>query len=82
MEEINLTMKQAGLSMETDREQFAMALKTWRIRTGLTQQELGERWGISRYTIIRVEKAANVTWRTTYRLFNLLAGELRKEAQQ
>lgn len=82
MEEIKLTMKQNGLSMETDREQFAMALKTWRIREGLTQEELGTRWGISRYTIMRMEGAKNVTWRTTYRLFNLLAGELRKEAQK
>lgn len=82
MEEIKLTMKQSGLSMETDREQFAMALKTWRIREGLTQDDLGKRWGMSRYTIMRVEGAKDVTWRTTYRLFNLLAEELRKEAQK
>lgn len=81
MEEIKLTMRQCGLSMETDREKFAMALKTWRIREGLSQEQLGDRWGVSRYTIINVERAKSVSWATTYKLFNWLAEELRKEGQ-
>lgn len=81
MEEIKLTIKQAGLNMETDTQKFAMALKTWRIRQGLTQQQLADRWGCSRYTIINVERAKSVSWVTTYKLFNWLAEELRKEGQ-
>lgn len=72
-------IKQVGLSMEIDREQFAVELKTWRIRQGLTQEELGERWGMSRYTILRVEKAKPCNWQTAYRLFAKLSQEMRKE---
>lgn len=81
MEKITLTMQQSGLGMETDREQFAVTLKTWRIRQGLTQQQLAERWGISRYTVINVERAKDVSWVTTYKMFNRLAEELREEGK-
>lgn len=76
---ITIEMKRDGLEMVTDREQFAMALKTWRIRQGLTQAQLGKRWGISRYTIMDAERARPLTWRSVYRMFNQLAEELRKE---
>lgn len=72
-------IKQVGLSVEMDRTQFAVELKTWRIRQGLTQQQLGERWGMSRYTILRVEKAKPCNWQTAYRLFAKLSQEMRKE---
>lgn len=74
-------MKPQGLSMEVDKEQFALALKTWRLRAGLTQREVGERWGCSRFTILRAESAKNITWEMAYRLFARLSEELRKEAQ-
>lgn len=76
-----MEMKPQGLSMEVDKEQFALALKTWRLRAGLTQREVGERWGCSRFTILRAESAKNITWEMAYRLFARLSEELRKEAQ-
>lgn len=68
-----------GLSLDIDRETFAMELKTWRLRQGLTQAQLGERWGLSRYTIIRIEKAAPCNWATAYRMFARLAKEMKEE---
>lgn len=80
METIKVTMKQKGLTMETDKNEFALALKTWRLRNGLTQAQVGERWNCSRFTIIRAERAKNLTWEMAYRLFAKLSDELRKEA--
>lgn len=74
-------MKPAGLSMEVDKNEFALALKTWRLRQGLTQHQVGERWGCSRFTILRAENAKNLTWEMAYRLFAKLSNELRKEAE-
>lgn len=81
MEQIKVECKPDGLTMDIDKQQFALALKTWRLRKGLTQQQVGERWGLSRFTVMRVEKAKNVTWEIAYRLFAKLSDELRKEAQ-
>lgn len=80
MEQIKVEMKPNGLAMDVDKNEFALALKTWRLRQGLTQREAGERFGCSRYTIMRAESARNVTWEMAYRLFAKLAQELRKEA--
>lgn len=80
METIKVTMKQKGLIMEADKNEFALALKTWRLRNGLTQAQVGERWNCSRFTIIRAERAKNLTWEMAYRLFAKLSDELRKEA--
>ena len=74
-------MKPRGLEMEMNKEEFALALKTWRLRNGLTQAQAGAKIRCSRYTIIRAEKAKNVTWEMAYRLFARLATELRKEAE-
>lgn len=82
METIKVEMTPKGLDMEVDKEQFALALKTWRLRQGLTQKQVGEQWGCSRYTILRAEKAKNLTWEMAYRLFAKLANELRKEGTQ
>lgn len=76
---IVVKMKQKGLTMDIDKEAFAMALKTWRLRQGLTQEEVGKRWGCSRYTILRAERAKNITWEVAYRMFARLSEELRKE---
>lgn len=73
-------MRPNGLKMDVDKNEFALALKTWRLRAGLTQREAGERFGCSRYTIMRAENAKTVTWEMAYRLFARLAEELRKEA--
>lgn len=81
MKQIKVEMKRQGLEMEINQQDFAMALKTWRLRQGLTQQEVGNKWGCSRFTIIRAERAKNVTWEMAYKLFAKLAGELEKEAR-
>ena len=79
MEKIEVKMKPNGLEMDVDKNEFALALKTWRLRAGLTQAQAGERFGCSRYTIMRAENAKNVTWEMAYRLFAKLAQQLRKE---
>ena len=80
MEKIVVNMKPNGIDMEVDRKEFALSLKTWRLRQGLTQKQVAEKWGCSRFTIIRAENAKNVTWEMAYRLFAKLAGELKNEA--
>lgn len=80
MEQIKVEMKPNGLTMDVDKNEFALALKTWRLRNGLTQQQVGEKFGCSRYTIMRAENAKQVTWEMAYRLFAKLAAELRKES--
>lgn len=81
METINPKMNRNDLSMEVDRQEFALALKTWRLRKGLLQRQVAEQFGVSRYTIIRAENAQSITWMMAYRLFAKLSDELRKEAQ-
>lgn len=82
MDTIRVEMRPNGLRMEADKNEFALALKTWRLRNGLTQAEVGKRWGCSRFTIMRAENARQVTWEMAYRLFAKLSDELRKEGQQ
>ncbi len=72
-------MKQKGLTMEADKNEFALALKTWRLRSGLTQSQVAEKWGCSRFTIMRAENARTVTWEMAYRLFAKLSNELKEE---
>lgn len=79
MTEIKVEMKPKGLEMEVDKNEFALALKTWRLRSGLTQKQVADKWGCSRFTIMRAENAKNVTWEMAYRLFARLSDELRKE---
>lgn len=72
-------VKRDHLTMKVDKEEFAMALKTWRIRNNLTQEQAGKRWGLSRWTIMRIEKADDISWITAYKCFAKLSDELRKE---
>lgn len=80
MEQIKVEMKPKGLTMDVNKNEFALALKTWRLRQGLLQREVAEMFGCSRYTIMKAENAKTVTWEMAYRLFAKLAAELRKEA--
>lgn len=73
--------KPQGISVDIDRNQFALALKTWRLRMSLTQRQVAEMWNVSRYTIMRAEAGKDITWMMAYRLFARLSDELRKEAQ-
>lgn len=81
MKKIEVKMEPNGLEMDVNRQEFALALKTWRLRRGLTQKEVGDAWGVSRWTIMRAESARDVTWETAYRLFARLSQELRKEGE-
>lgn len=62
------------------RQEIGLELAKFRIRNGLTQAQLAERWGMSRYSIIRAEKGKTVSWRFTYAIASKLTQELRKEA--
>lgn len=79
-EALNVTMRVQGMSLEiTNQQEFALALKTWRLRNALTQEDAGRRFGCSRYTFIRAEAGKKLSWETTYKLFARLAAELEKE---
>lgn len=82
MKHIKVDAKPKGLEMEIDRQHFALALKTWRLRAGFTQRELAERWNTSRYTILRAERAHSIGWMSAYRLFAKLAKELEAESHE
>ena len=82
MDQINLSLKRDGVKYDVDRQEFALALKTWRLRQGLTQREVAHRWGCSRYTIMRAEDARDITWEMAYRLFNKLSQDLLKEDKE
>lgn len=80
MEKVEVKLKPNGLEMDIDKQEFALALKTWRLRQGLTQKQVGDMWGCTRYTVLRAENAKNVTWEMAYKMFAKLSKELRKEA--
>lgn len=80
MEQQEIKIQTKELAVEIDRKEFALALKTWRLRQALTQQEVATKWGCSRFTIIRAEGGKSLTWEMAYRLFSKLSNELRKEA--
>lgn len=79
MKTITLKTTPTSLSMEIDRNKFALALKTWRIRKGLTQKQVAEKFGVSRFTIIRVENGKPTCWEIAYKIFAALADELESE---
>lgn len=79
MEEVKVEMKPEGLTMQIDIEAFALALKTYRLRNGLTQKQMGEKWGVSRYTIIRAESGKSISWQQAYRMFARLSKDLHEE---
>lgn len=78
-EQFKLEAKASGLSVDIDRQKFALALKTWRLRKGLTQRQVAAMWEVSRYVIMHAEGGRNLTWESAYRLFSKLSEELRKE---
>lgn len=82
MEKITPNMERKGIRMESDRDEVALALKTWRLRKGYTQKQVGQLFGISRWTIIKIERAQPVTWETAYRVFAKLSFELQKEGKE
>lgn len=69
-------MKPKGARMEADIEAFALALKTWRLRQGLTQRQAAERIGVSRDSVLRAENQRPVSWEILYRIFVHLSENL------
>lgn len=76
---IRLTMEAVGPTYQANMEEMALAVRTYRIRQGLTQDALAKQWGLSRYTIMRVENAKKVHWQTAYKIFASLSDGLREE---
>lgn len=72
-------MKRAGLTLTADRCDVSIAIKTYRLRQDLTQEQLAEQWGISRYTIMRLEAARPVSWEMTYKVWARLTEALTNE---
>lgn len=79
MKKIEVKMQRQELTMKADVEEFALALKTWRLRQGLSQIEVGKMFQLSRYTIMRIEAAKPVSWETAYRAFAKLSKALQEE---
>lgn len=79
VKKIKVNFTRDGVKMDTNREEFALALKTWRLRQGMTQRQVAEKWGCSRYTIMRAEGAKDISWMQAYRLFAHLAKSLEEE---
>lgn len=75
-----MTDKERIQEVGQSREEVGLELVKFRIRQGLTQAQLAERWGMSRYTIIRAEKGKPVSWKFTYNIAAKLSQELRREA--
>lgn len=81
MKKIEVNMERQDLTMQADVKEFAMALKTWRLRQGLSQEKVGQMFGLSRWTIIKIEQAQPIKWETAYRAFAKLSFYLQKETQ-
>ncbi len=65
--------------MPIDRDTMARELFEWRTRNGLLQREVAERFGVSRYTIMRAENCDYLAVPTAYLVMSKLTQELRKE---
>lgn len=77
--DISMETNVNDISMDVNRAEFALALKTWRLRQGLTQKQVAERWNTNRWAVMNCENCKDVKWETAYRMFAMLAKELRKE---
>lgn len=75
-------MKRAGLTLTADRADVSIAIKTYRLRQNLTQEQLADKWNISRYTIMRLEAARPVSWEMTYKVWARLSDDLTQEQRQ
>lgn len=82
MEKIKVTMKRQGVKMTSNREDVALAVKTYRLRSGETQAALGKRWGLSRWSIMKIEAAKPVSWELAYTAFARLSEDLEREKRK
>ena len=63
------TATRKGLDVEIDRQEFALTLKTYRLRHNLTQAQLGEKFGCSRFLILKAETAKPISWAPSFHFF-------------
>lgn len=82
MDKIKVTMKRQGVKMTSNREDVALAVKTYRLRSGETQTGLGKRWGMSRWSIMKIEAGKPVSWELAYKAFARLSEDLEKETRK
>lgn len=71
--------KRKGTKIEIDREQLAAELFMYRHKAQLTQEELAEKWHVSRYSIMRAEKGAYISMGLLFTIYANLTEALRKE---
>lgn len=67
--------------IQLDKQALAAELATWRLRTGRTQQEAAELFGVSRYSILRVENCKDIGIAMAYKISAALARAIREEKQ-
>ena len=60
--------------------ELGQELRRWRLRQRLSQPAVAERWGVSRYSILRVEKGKYVGQDMLYIIGSRLAAAIREEA--
>lgn len=68
--ELQKALSAQGFQACTTAEDFAREMKLYRLRSGLSQRDLARVTKVSRYTIMRIEKAKDVTWETMYKVFS------------
>lgn len=79
MKTMTVVFENERLKVNHDREHLAWLLKTYRLRAHKSQRKLGPEWGISRYTLMRMEACKPVTWETAYKVFVKLATAMAEE---
>ena len=66
-----------GRNLEiVNKNELALIVKQYRTLKNMTQKELGDMCGVSRYTIMRVENAQDITWMSAYKVFAKIIGEV------
>lgn len=73
-------MKQIQLMKSEARDTLSRELKMWRLRQGLSQQQVAKMFGTSKWSILRAEHDAyEISEETSYKIWAKLAQELRRE---
>jgi hypothetical protein len=65
--------------IQIDKQALAVELATWRLRTARTPQEAADLFGVSRYSILRVENCKDIGLAMAYRISAALAKAIREE---
>lgn len=70
-----IEMRPVGVKLDADMESFALGIKMWRIRHGLSQKQAARLAGVCRETWNRCEQARGINWRTLYKVFAFISNE-------